>query len=472
MSDPAKNQLTARLTDLLGPGGLLSAASGLEKYATEPRGRFHGQPLAVARPADVEQLAALVGLCRQQGVAMVPQGGNTGLVGGASASADGGQLIVSLERMNRIRSVDVADASMVVEAGCTLAAVREAAAEQGLMYPVSLASEGTATIGGTIATNAGGNWTIRYGNTRRQVLGLEGVLADGRIYRDLSALRKDNSGYDLTGLLVGSEGTLGIISAATLALQSAARQSITAMVATASLDDGLHLLSRLRRDMGETLTACEFMPRLAMDFVLEHLPQARDPFSQAHPWYVLVQADSALDGDWLETISFDALNKALEERLATEVVIADSQGRAVALWQLREAISPAQRHGGVSLKHDIAVPVGRIAAFVEAATTRLSRAVPGIRPCIFGHLGDGNLHFNLSQPEDMRGEDFRALEGECNRIVFDLVDQFQGSIAAEHGVGLLRKGQLASGQPLKAELIARIKRALDPENLLNPGKIV
>jgi FAD/FMN-containing dehydrogenase len=463
--------LIERLKDLLGAEAVLGSDDDIERYVSEPRGRFHTRPLAVARPDSVEQVSRLIRFCRQERLPMIAQGGHTGLVGGGAA-ANGTEVIVSLDRMRRVRSIDEADGSMVVEAGCPLAVVREAAEARGLMYPVSLASEGTATIGGTIATNAGGNLTIRYGNTRRQVLGLELVLADGRCFSELSPLRKDNSGFDLKQLFIGSEGTLGIITAAALALVPQPRQQVTALAATARLDDGLALLAHTRGALGETLSACEFMPRLAMDFVLEHLETARDPFERSWPWYVLIQADSALPGHWLETAVLEILQAAADRSIAGDVVVADGAARAAELWRLREAISPAQRAGGVSLKHDIAVPVGRIPAFVASAEQALAEAVPGIRPCIFGHLGDGNLHFNLTQPRDLSAEDFRALEPVCNRIVFDRIREHQGSIAAEHGIGILRRDELAAGQPLKVELMRRLKKALDPEGLLNPGKVL
>ncbi len=461
-----------QLTDLLGREGVLGPDNDIARYIHEPRGRFHGRPMAVARPDSTDQLARLVTFCREKRLPMVTQGGHTGLVGGASSSVDESEIIISLERLNRIRRVNPDDASLVAEAGCTLAAVREAADEHAMLYPVSLASEGTATIGGTIATNAGGNLTIRYGNTRSQVLGLEVVLTDGRVFSELAPLRKDNSGYDIKQLFIGSEGTLGIISAATLALAPRPAQTVTAMVATPSLKAGLALLAQLKKHMGETLSACEFMPRLAMAFVLDYLDSARDPFDQPHPWYVQVQVDSALDGDWLEARLLDVLQDALSAKIASDVVVADSMAKADQLWQLRESISPAQRIGGVSLKHDISVPVSSIPAFVEQASRELAEAVPGIRPCIFGHLGDGNLHFNLSQPEHMQADEFRALERRCNRIVFDRVRHFNGSIAAEHGIGQLRRQELASGQPLKVDLMRALKKSLDPENLLNPGKVV
>ena len=461
-----------RLETLLGPRGLLRADTDLARYVTEPRGRFQGRPLAVARPANTAQVAELVGLCAGQGVALVPQGGHTGLVGGGSALGPGREVIVSLERMRAVRALDTADASLIVEAGATLAAVREAAAEAGLMYPVSLASEGTATIGGTIASNAGGNLTIRHGNTRRQVLGLEVVLADGRILDGLRTLRKDNSGFDLKHWFIGSEGTLGIITAAALALQPPARQSTTALLAVADLEAGLSLLAELRSALGETLSACEFLPRQALDFVLADLPDARDPFDRPHPWYVLVQADSTLAGDWLEPAVLEVCESGLGAGRVGDAVVADSATRAAELWRLREHISPAQKRGGVSLKHDISVPVARIPAFMASVLPALERAVPGVRPCVFGHLGDGNLHFNLSQPPDMTAQAFRERESECNRIVFDTVVAERGSIAAEHGVGVLRRERLAEDEPLKVALRGRVKRALDPGGVMNPGKVV
>ena len=460
----------AELELCLGPGGLLLSPKDLAPYVQEPRRRFHGRPIAVARPGSTAQVAALVALCQKKRIAMIAQGGRTGLVGGGSAL--NGELVISLERLRALRSIDPIDASLVVEAGATLAQVRAWAAEQGQRYPVSLASEGTASIGGTIATNAGGNLTIRYGNTRQQVLGLEAVLPDGRVFSELSPLRKDNSGYDLKQLLIGSEGTLGVITAACLRLVPAPRQDVTAMLACESLDAGLALLERLRAAFGETLSACEFMPRLAMDFVLADQASARDPFERPHPWYVLVQLESSLVGDGLERAAESELVGLIERGLAIDGVVAESDTQTDQLWQLREGISWAQKQGGVSLKHDISVPVPRIPEFMARVLPALEGAVPGIRPCVFGHLGDGNLHFNLSQPEDGSAEAFRKTEPLCNRIVFDQVHEFGGSIAAEHGIGQLRRDELAQGQPIKVDLMRRIKAAIDPHGLMNPGKVL
>ena len=457
-----------KLIELLGPEGLLTDGD-LERYRVEPRGRYRGCPVAVARPESTAQLAQVVKICAQAGLPIVAQGGHTGLVGGAIAEA--GELVVSFERMRRIRGLSAVDGCIVAEAGCTLDQVNAAAAGIGMFYPVDLASGGSATVGGTLATNAGGHLTIRYGNTRAQVLGLEVVLADGRVLDMRSALPKDNSGYDLRQLFVGCEGTLGLITTATLRLAPKPRQSLTALAACDSLQQALELLGRLRLGLGETLSACEFMPRLALEFVHAHRPDLPEPFEQLRPWQVLIQADSSLAGDWLSETGHQVFEAALSDRLAGDFVLASSQTQAGQLWALRESIPAAQRCGGISLKHDVSVPISSIADFVEQATAELERAVPGIRPCIFGHLGDGNLHFNLSQPADMSAEDFAAREPECNRIVFGLVTRHGGSIAAEHGIGRLRRDLLARSQPLKAELVARIRQALDPNDLLNPGKV-
>ncbi len=473
MNSQAAEELAGRLGQLLGREAVLTPDDDIERYVNEPRGRYRGRPLAVVRPATTQQVAATVSLCRAAGVAMVPQGGNTGLVGGASASGGGDELVISLERMRAIRQVDAEGATLVAEAGCTLARVQEAAAGAGLLFPLSLASAGTATIGGNIATNAGGHMTVRYGNTRRQVLGLEVVLADGRIYNGLTELRKDNSGYDLNQLFIGSEGTLGIITAASLALAPAPRQTLTAMIGLDSLPSALALLRLMRSRLGETLSAFELMPRLAMDYVLDYLPDAHDPLGRAHDWYVFVQADSAVAGSWLHEACVDALETASEQGLARDVVVAGNDVQADALWRLRDAVPPAQKLGGVSLKHDISVPVAAIPDFIEESLTAVSAAVPGIRPCVFGHVGDGNLHFNLSQPEAMEADAFRAAEPECNRIVFDLVARHQGSIAAEHGIGRLRSAELAlRADPVRLEVMAGLKRTLDPDGLFNPGKVV
>ncbi|RFF33043.1 FAD-binding oxidoreductase [Wenzhouxiangella sediminis] len=473
MDITARSGLLEAFSRVLGQSGVVRDAADLDRYTAEPRGRYHERPLAVLRPASTQEVAAIVLLCREHGVAIVPQGGNTGLVGGQSIDRPEHEVILSLERMRSIREVDADGASLIAEAGCTLATAQAAAESVGLLFPMSLASEGTATIGGNIATNAGGHLTVRYGNMRRQVLGLEVVLADGRVLDGLTSLRKDNSGYDLNQLFIGSEGTLGIITAASLNLVSMPRQSMTAFIGVHDLPATLTLLRLLRNHLGETVSALELMPRLALDFVLDYLPDAHDPLVRAYPWYLLLQCDTAVAGDWLQDACVQALERAADEGVAADAVVAGDDTRANSLWRLREAISPAQKTGGVSLKHDISVPVATIPEFVAETCAALERQVPGIRPCVFGHIGDGNLHFNLSQPEDMAADAFRALEGDCNRIVFDAVVRHRGSIAAEHGIGRLRAGELARrGDAVRLDLMRRLKRALDPDDLLNPGKVL
>ncbi|NEZ02689.1 FAD-binding oxidoreductase [Wenzhouxiangella sp. XN201] len=473
MSDAFGTHFLERLQRLLGPGGVITELDEMARHVEEPRRRYHRRPLAVVRPASTQQVAAVVAHCREAGVAIVPQGGNTGLVGGQSVGGSGREVILSLERMREIRDIDAEGASLVVEAGCTLARVQEAAASAGLLFPMSLASEGTATIGGNIATNAGGHLTVRYGNMRQQVLGLEVVLADGRILDGLTVLRKDNSGYDLNQLFIGSEGTLGIITAASLQMVSAPRQSLTGLIAIDSLEHAVVLLRLLRHQLGETISALELMPRLALDFVLEYLPDVHDPLVRPHPWYLLLQADTALAGDWLQGACVKALERGSDEGVTTDAIVAGSDAQAQLLWRLRESISPAQKMGGASLKHDISVPVAAIPEFVETTSRALADTVPGIRPCVFGHVGDGNLHFNLSQPEDMTAEAFHAFEADCNRIVFDQVVRFRGSIAAEHGIGQLRAAELAArADSVRLDTMARLKSCLDPDELLNPGKVL
>lgn len=457
----------------MGADGLLLPEQDLSRYEHEWRGRYASRALAVARPADVQQLSRLVALCAERRVPMVPQGGNTGLVGGAVARGEREELIISLERMRRIRQLDVDAATLSVEAGCTLEHASASVAEAGLRLPLALASGGSATIGGVLATNAGGNQTLRFGNARAMVLGLEAVFADGRIWHGLSGLRKDNSGYELAQLLVGSEGTLAIISAASLALQPLPQQSETAWLALDSAAAAVRVLRRLRKDLGETLTAFELMPAQALRFVLAYLESAPCPVDAQSPWHVLLECDSTMTGEWLQAALLDSLQAALAAGEISDAVLASGSAQCAAFWRLRESIPAAQKLGGLSLKHDISVPIAAIPSFIETTLAELRERVPGIRPCVFGHVGDGNLHFNLSQPPALSAAAFQALEEEINECVFSRVLEFGGSIAAEHGVGLLRRERLArSADPAALETMQRIKRALDPLNLMNPGKVL
>ena len=462
-----------RLNEVLGAEGLLLPHQDLARYEREWRGRFASSALAVARPASTGQLARVVAICAEMGLSMVPQGGNTGLVGGAVACGERAQLIVSLERMRRIIRLDADSASLTLEAGCTLEQAAAAAACAGFRLPLALASGGSATIGGILATNAGGNETIRFGTARTMVLGLEAVFANGQVWNGLSAPRKNNSGYHLAQLLVGSEGTLAIITAATLALKPLPQQIETAWLALRSPQAALAVLRRVRRNLGEMLTAFELIPRQALEFLRADPAMPSCPVDWQCPWHVLIECDTETAGHWLRPALLDTVDAAFRADEVVDGVLAENGAQQAGFWRLREGISHAQGRGGVSIKHDIALPTALIPEFIETCLSELEASIPGIRPCVFGHLGDGSLHFNLSQPEQMAAADFRALECDINERVFARVLAAGGSIAAEHGIGLLRRERLAqSAQPAALEAMKQIKQALDPLGLLNPGKVL
>ncbi len=462
-----------QLEAVLDKPGLLRPGDGLERYESEWRGRYRSRALAVARPQDVSVLAAVVACCARHQIPVVAQGGNTGLVGGAVACGERRELLLSLDRMTAVRAVDAHSACMTVEAGCTLHNAARAAAEAGWRLPLALASGGSATIGGILATNAGGNETIRFGNARAMVLGVEAVLADGQVWHGLSPLRKDNAGYDLAQLLVGSEGTLAILSAATLALRPLPAQRAVAWLAVSSPAAALKVLGELRRVLDESLSAFELIPAQAIEFVQQLLPEATCPVASDSAWHVLVDCDCARPGESLRETLLMVLERLYADGAVNDAALAETEAQANAFWRLRESISDAQKTGGVSIKHDISLPVAEIPSFLDELLPMLQRQVPGIRPCVFGHLGDGNLHFNLSQPPDMAADGFLAREAELNELVFARVLARGGSIAAEHGIGLLRRDWLArSADPVALEAMRRIKQALDPNNLLNPGKVV
>jgi len=406
-------------------------------------------------------------------VAMVPQGGNTGLCGGATPLADGAAVVISLARMNRVRAVDPDNDTLTVEAGCTLAAVQEAAQAAGRLFPLSLASEGSCRIGGNLSTNAGGVQVLRYGNTRDLVLGLEVVLPDGRVWDGLRGLRKDNTGYDLKQLFIGAEGTLGIVTAAVLKLFPAIRSRATAWVAVPDPRAAVRLLGMLRAACGDRVSAFEIVGRTALGLVLRHIPGARDPLAGAPAWTVLVElSDPAVDApldDQLQAV----LGEAFAQGLAGDVAVAASGAQAQALWALREDISEAQRIEGVSIKHDVSVPVSRIPDFLERASEALAARWPDVRVVAFGHIGDGNLHYNLSKSVADDNAAFVARTPEVNRIVHDLVCELGGSISAEHGLGQLKREEVLRYKPaLEMELMRRVKQAFDPAGLMNPGKVL
>ena len=469
MTDP----LIDALRGIDGVPHVLDSAPDMAPFLSDWRGRYHGAARAVVRPHDTAELAAVVGTCAAAGVPMVPQGGNTGLCGGATPLADGAAVVISLARLNRIRVIDADNDTLTVEAGCTLAAVQEAAAAVGRLFPLALASEGSCMIGGNLSTNAGGVQVLRYGNTRELVLGLEVVLPDGRVWDGLRGLRKDNTGYDLKQLFIGAEGTLGIVTAAVLKLFPAIRSRATAWVAVPDPAAAVRLLGRLRADCGERVSAFEIVGRKALELVLQHIPGARDPLGGAPAWTVLVElSDPAVDAPLAAQLEA-ALAAACEAGLASDAAVAVSDAQAQALWALRENISEAQRIEGISIKHDVSVPVSRIPEFLERAGRALAQRWPDVRVVAFGHIGDGNLHYNLSRPSGADNPAFIAATPEVNRIVHDLVAELGGSISAEHGLGQLKREEIARYKsPVEIDLMRSIKRALDPLGLMNPGKLL
>jgi len=454
-----------RLRDLVGTAGLLTDPGVMAGYLADWRGAYQGRATAVVRPATTAEVAGVVRLCHEEGVAVVPQGGNTGLCGGAVPDSSGTQVVLSLTRLRRVRALDPANQTITVEAGVVLADVQAAARNAGLLFPLSLGAEGSCTIGGNLATNAGGTAVLRYGTMRDLTLGLEVVLPDGRVWDGLRALRKDNTGYDLKHLFIGAEGTLGVITAAVLTLFPGIRARATAWVALPSPRAAVDLIGAVRTPAGDRLTTFELMSRQAVEFVLRH--GGRDPFADPHPWYALVELTDTLPGADLD----DVLARAMTE--VTDAVLATGPAQAAALWALREGISEAQNHEGPSLKHDVTVPVSDLPAFVERTDAALRQAVPGIRLVTYGHVGDGNLHYNLSKPAGSDDAAFAARADELARVVYDSVAGFGGSISAEHGLGQSKRETVRDYKSaVELSLMAQVKGLLDPTGLMNPGKVV
>jgi FAD/FMN-containing dehydrogenase len=445
----------------------------LSAWELDWRKRWRGKALAVVRPGSAEEVAAVVRACAAHGTPIVPQGGNTGLVGGGVPDASGTQVLLSLTRLNRIRALDRANLTLVAEAGCVLQTVQQAAADAGLLFALSLAAEGSCTIGGNLATNAGGTQVLRYGNARALCLGLEVVTASGDIWHGLSGLRKDNTGYDLRDLYIGSEGTLGVITAATLALHARPAATMTALAACASIDDAVTLLGLAQQRLGAGLTGFEAMNAFSLSLVARHMPRLQQPLP-ASPWTVLLEL-SDNEGEAHARERFEGvLGAALERGLIGDAAIAESVAQSRTMWHLRESIPLAQAEEGLNIKHDIALPVSRLAAFCAQAEAALSRAAPGMRLVNFGHLGDGNLHFNVQAPEGADAAAFlREREHEINAIVYGAVAAHGGSISAEHGIGALKRDELPHYKDATAlALMGAVKQALDPRGLLNPGRVL
>jgi FAD/FMN-containing dehydrogenase len=465
MPRPPDPQTLARLKAAVGAAGFTEDPAEIAPHLREWRGRYQGATPLLLRPADTAEVAAVVRICAEADVAMVPQGGNTGLVGAQIPRAGADEVLISLSRLRRVRKVDPVDNTMTVEAGVTLAAAQEAAAAADRLFPLSLAAEGSCQIGGNLSTNAGGVHVLRYGNARELVLGLEVVTPDGELWDGLRALRKDNTGYDLKQLFLGAEGTLGIITAAVLKLFPRHRHVETVFAAVPSVEAAVELLSLVRGATHDTVLAFELICRPALEFVTRHLPGASDPLASPSPWYVLFDVTCSRE------MAEQAVAAAVEARLVGDAALAGTPAQSVALWRLREGISEAQKPEGASLKHDVSVPVSHIPALVAQVTEAVTALVPGIRPVPFGHVGDGNLHFNFSQPAGADGKAFLAQGDAVHRVVHDITVALGGSISAEHGIGVAKRQEIRRYKsPVEIALMQKIKQALDPRGIMNPGK--
>lgn len=467
------SEVLSRLKQVLGSEGWLVDPAGMAPYLTEWGGRFHGETPLVARPASTSEVAAVVRICHDAAVGIVPQGGKTGLVGGSIPDAHGNQILLSLERMGRIRDLDVANLTATVEAGCVLATLNTQLEEAQVRFPLSLGAEGSCQIGGNLATNAGGTSVLRHGSARELVLGLEVVLATGEVWPGLRRLRKDNTGYDLKQLFLGSEGTLGIITAAVLKLVPKCRVKEVALAAVRDLDAAIGFFADVRTRAWESINAFEYMDRAGLDLVLQHIPRCREPMTERFAHTVLVElasSDTHLD---LKRRLESCLEEAYERGEVLDAVVAASEAQAAQFWRLRETIPEAQRHRGNVIKHDISVPVSRVPDLLRRAAVVVNRILDGVPIVAFGHLGDGNIHFNLGQPAGMSEEAFLAQADAMTRAVHDLAMELEGSFSAEHGIGCLRRSELKRYKsPVELELMRALKAALDPHNILNPGKVL
>ena len=471
---PADVMLLRALEGRLGPRGFTADRDDMAPWLIDWRGRVQGDALALLSPADAEEVAAIVQLAAAARMPIVPQGGNTSMVAGATPPKDGRALIVSLRRMRAIRSISALDGVAIVEAGVPLAALHEAAEAQGMRFPLSLAAKGTATIGGLVSTNAGGTQVLRFGAMRALVLGLEAVLPDGSRLDGLSALRKDNRGYDLRQLLAGAEGTLGIITAAALRLVPAIGLRAVAWVGLETPEQALALLRRLEAETGGAVESFELVPADALDLVLRHIPDTRAPLETPHPWNVLIEAVSPAGAEDPRGALEQALVAAIEDGIAADAVVGASETQAEALWKLRESVSEAERADGMAAKHDVSVPVSAMPGFIASARVAVEARFAGSRVLAFGHLGDGNVHFNVRPPADTENGAWLAAQGDAvSRFVHDLTVAAGGSISAEHGIGQTKLAEYARlGDPARLAAQRAIKGALDPLGLMNPGKLV
>ncbi len=470
---PLDQALKDSLTAIVGPADCLTDEAAMAPFLTEERGLYKGRAALVLRPRFTAHVAQIVTACAAAGVAIVPQGGNTGLCGGAVPNEDGTEVILNLSKMNRIRSIDATNYTMAVDAGCILADIQKLASDNDCLFPLSLAAEGSCQIGGNLATNAGGINVLRYGNARELVLGLEVVLPDGQIWNGMRALAKDNTGYALRQIFVGAEGTLGIITGAVLKLFPKPKETLTAFCALSDVGAVTSLLNHARAFSGDAVTAFELIPRIGLEMCVRHIAGVSDPLSATHPWYVLVEFSTSRPNANLRAAFEQFLEAALAEAIVVDAVVAESLDQARKLWRIRESLPEAQKHEGGSIKHDVAVPVSMVPDFIRDASRAVLAAFPEVRPVPFGHVGDGNVHFNISQPTGANKDEYLARWTEMNRIVHDIVVSMNGSISAEHGIGRLKLEELRHYKdPVELELMHRIKNVLDPDGLMNPGKVV
>ncbi len=471
MNSETAHSLLSRLRMLLGSKGYSDDAHELSPWLTDWRGIFHGRALAMLSPASTDEVSAIVALANEAGVPLVPQGGNTGMVGGATPSGEGNALLLSLRRMNAIRSLDPESGIVVAEAGVILANLHDAALAKGARFPLSLGAKGSATIGGLVSTNAGGTQVLRFGTMRKLVLGLEAVLPDGAIHHGLAVLKKDNRGYDLTQLLIGAEGTLGVVTAASLRLVPAIADRAVGWIGVETPRTALRLLRWLEARSGEAIESFEVIPQATLDLVLAHVPGTRAPLGARHDWHVLVEHVSATGS---RAALEGLLGGALETGLARDAVVSANEAQAEAFWRLRDSISEAERAGGPAIQHDISVPVDAMPEFMLSAIEQVEAAYPDVTASAFGHLGDGNVHLHVRAPQSVDGDAWRAESGKAaSRMVYDLVIAANGSISAEHGIGQMKPAELLRlSDPARIATLRAIKSALDPGGIMNPGKLV
>lgn len=474
MNDRSPASVVDRIRNAIGPQAVLTDAADLEPYVVDWRGVYRGAAAAVVRPANTAEVAAVMKICAESGTPVVPQGGNTGMCGASVPNAGGGEIVLTLARMNKVLDVDPLNNTLTAEAGCVLATIQQAASDANRLFPLSLGAEGSCQIGGNLSTNAGGVNVLRYGNTRDLVLGVEVVLPDGRIWNGLRGLRKDNTGYDLKHLFIGAEGTLGIITAATLKLFPRPAANATAWMAVPHPEAALQLLALMRRHCNDRITAFELISRHSLELVWKHVPGTRDPIPGPHPWYVLTELADAGNEQALRADLETALEEALQQSLVDDVVIAENRTQAQALWHMRESIPEGARQEPVMVyRHDIAVAVGRIPEFIREGQAALEARFPGVKLICFGHLGDGNLHYNAYLPERLRSDAAARDAHDVTETVYDIVKQYGGSFSAEHGIGLSKVAELARYKnPVELDLMRTVKRALDPKGLMNPGKVL